>query len=66
KERLLNVCYDMALPATREREVKGLTEAMKNLALRETLIVTAETSEIIETEAGRITVLPLWEWLLGG
>ena len=66
KERLLNVCYDMALPTTRDRERRGLIEAMKNLALRESQIVTAETSEIIETEAGRITVLPLWEWLLGG
>ena len=65
KERLLNVCYDMALPTTRDRERRGLIEAMKNLALRESQIVTAETSEIIETEAGRITVLPLWEWLLG-
>ncbi|MFH1146235.1 MAG: hypothetical protein V1736_00830 [Pseudomonadota bacterium] len=63
---LLNVCYDMALPATRDREVKGLTDAMKRLSLGESLIVTAEASEIIDTEAGRITVLPLWEWLLGG
>jgi len=65
KERLLNVCCDMALPATRDREVRGLTDAMKRLALRESLLVTAETSEIIDTQAGRITVLPLWEWLLG-
>ena len=66
KESLLNVCYDMALPATRDREVRGLTDAMKRLALGESQIVTAEVSEIIDTEAGRITVLPLWEWLLGG
>jgi hypothetical protein len=65
KEFLLNVCYDMESPATREREVKGLIEAMKRLSLGESLILTAEAKEIIDTEAGRISVIPLWEWLLG-
>ncbi len=64
KEFLLNVCYEMESPATREREVKSLTEAMKRLSLGESLIVTAETREIVDTAAGRITVMPLWEWLL--
>jgi hypothetical protein len=65
KEFLLNVCYDMESPATRAREVKGLIEAMKRLSLGESLIVTADDMETIDTEAGRISVMPLWEWLLG-
>lgn len=64
KELLLNVCYDMESAATREREVLGLIEAMKRLSLGEALIVTAEDKEIIDTETGKITVMPLWEWLL--
>jgi uncharacterized protein len=66
QERLLNVCYDMESQSTREREVNGLVAAMKRLSLKESLIVTAENKETIATEAGRITVIPLWEWLLGG
>lgn len=60
KEQLLDVCYDMmALPATRDREARGLTAAMKRLKPGDSQIVTVEASEIIGTEAGRIKVLPL-------
>ena len=56
----------MSAPATRKSEVNGLADAMKRFSLEESLIVTAEDKDIIETEAGRIIVMPLWEWLLGG
>ncbi len=64
KEQLLNVCYEMESPATREREISGLVEAMKRLSLKEGSIVTAEHKEVIKTEAGKINIIPLWEWLL--
>jgi hypothetical protein len=54
----------MESPATREREINGLIGAMKRLSLSESVIVTAEDKETIDTESGRITVIPLWEWLL--
>lgn len=64
KEHLLNVSYEMESPATKEREIKGLIEAMKSLSLKEGSIVTAEHKDMIKTEAGKIKVIPLWEWLL--
>ena len=54
----------MESPATKEREIKGLIEAMKSLSLKEGSIVTAEHKDMIKTEAGKIKVIPLWEWLL--
>lgn len=66
KERLLNVSYDMDLPATRDREISSLVEAMKIFSLEEGSIVTDEHKELIKTEAGKIHVIPLWEWLLTG
>lgn len=63
---LVNVCYDLENPATRQREVKGLTEAMKFLNLAEGYILTSEQEEEIEIEGGTIHVLPLWKWLLEG
>lgn len=66
EERLLNVSYDMDLPATRDREINGLVEAMKKLSLEEGCIVTSEHKELIKTEVGNIHVIPLWEWLLTG
>lgn len=64
KEYLLNVSYEMESQTTREREIRGLTEAMKRLSLKEGSIVTSERKELIKTEFGKINVLPLWEWLL--
>jgi predicted AAA+ superfamily ATPase len=64
KERLLNVSYDMDSPLTRKREINGLIEAMKRFSLSEGSIVTAEHKEVVKTEAGKISVMPLWEWLL--
>jgi len=62
---LVNVCYDFSLPTTREREVKGLGEAMKTLKLGSSLILTADVEEKIEIEGNVIQAMPLWKWLLG-
>jgi len=64
KEHLLNVSYEMEPPETREREIRGLVEAMKRLSLKEGTVVTSEQKELIKTEAGEINVIPLWQWLL--
>jgi predicted AAA+ superfamily ATPase len=65
KEHLLNVSYEMESQETREREIRGLVEAMKRLSLKEGTVVTSEQKELIKTEAGEINVIPLWQWLLG-
>jgi predicted AAA+ superfamily ATPase len=41
-----------------------LIEAMKSFSLKEGSIVTAEYKDMIKTEAGKINIIPLWEWLL--
>ncbi len=64
KRYLLNVCYEIESPETREREIKGLIEAMKRLSLKAGTVVTSEQKELIKTEAGEINVIPLWQWLL--
>jgi predicted AAA+ superfamily ATPase len=61
---LINVCYDIENPATRSREVKGLSEAMRTLKIDESTLITADREETIQTEQGRIRVIPLWKWLL--
>jgi predicted AAA+ superfamily ATPase len=66
KEHLLNVSYEIESPATREREIRGLDEAMQRFSLKNGTIVTSEHKEEIKTEAGKLYVIPLWEWLLAG
>ncbi len=52
-------------PHTREREMKGVLAAMDAYKLTEGTIITWEDEEEIRTEDNRrISVVPVWKWLL--
>ena len=50
--------------SNRERELKGLLKAMKELGITQGLILTYDQEEEIDSDLGKITVLPVWKWLL--
>ena len=60
----VQACYQMSEAKTREREIKGLCEAMKACKLENGLIVTWQETETIQVPEGRIRVRPAWEWML--
>jgi predicted AAA+ superfamily ATPase len=60
----VQVTESLSLPATREREVRGLREAMRARGLSEGTIVTLDEDDRIATEEGTIQVMPAWRWLL--
>ncbi len=49
---------------TRKREVRALTTAMQETGIKGTTIVSLDTEERIETDAGVINVVPAWLWAL--
>jgi len=49
---------------TREREVRGIVEAMKSYNLKKSLILTFKEKETIFTEGFTIDVIPVYQWLL--
>ena len=51
-------------PATREREVRALREAMATLGHKEATIVTLAMGEEIRVAEGTIHVVPLWRWAI--
>lgn len=59
---LMQVCADPEDPATKQREVNALAEAMSELGVGSSTIVTLAHSERIETPTGRIRMVPAWEW----
>jgi predicted AAA+ superfamily ATPase len=61
---LVQVCADLSDKTTLTREVRALTEAMKEMNLMEAEIVTLNSSEEITTEHGLIRVVQAWAWLL--
>jgi len=60
KGYLINVCYDMTQPATREREIRGLSRAMEDLDIQEATIITSEQEEEINIDTKTIHIIPLW------
>ena len=61
---LTQVCDSLTHPATRERELKSLTEAMMETGTKTATIITRSEEGVEQTQAGTILIQPAWHWLL--
>jgi len=64
KRYLIQVCDSLAEVATRNREIAALTDAMAELKQTRSFIVTRREEGVVNTDAGKITLLPAWRFLL--
>jgi uncharacterized protein len=62
--QLVQVAQNMDNPATREREIRALEDAMKTLDLSSGMILTDSNTETITRNGITITIRSLAEWLL--
>lgn len=53
-----------SLDKNRERELAGLLEAINKYKLKEGLILTTDEEETLQIKNKKITVKPIWKWLL--
>lgn len=63
---LIQVTQHLDNPATREREVRALSEAMQSLKIETSLILADANANAIEENGRTITIRSLAEWLLEG
>ena len=63
---LVQAAWSLDDAAARNRELRALDQAMEELALRESLLISADRAETIAVPSGTVRVLPAWEWLLDG
>jgi predicted AAA+ superfamily ATPase len=61
---LIQVSETLRNPNTRKRETASLTEAMAELQISRSSIVTRNEQKTIETESGTIEAVPIWRFLL--
>ena len=59
----IQVCYTLN-NETRNREIKGLIDAMNIYNLDKGLIITTDKEEEIEIEGKQISIVQVWKWLL--
>jgi uncharacterized protein len=60
----IQVCHSFESTETRQREIKGLIDAMDNYNLNKGLIITDSVEEQIETEGKTISFVPAWRWAI--
>ena len=61
--RAIQVCFDFN-EETKDREITGLVLALKEFNLKEGLILTNNQEDDFIIEGKKITVKPVWQWLL--
>lgn len=61
---LVQVCESIANEQTRKREVLALSEAMSELGLNSSIIVTRNEEKQIKIEDKTINVVPIWRFLI--
>ncbi|MBS3165531.1 ATP-binding protein [Candidatus Woesearchaeota archaeon] len=60
--QVIQVCYVLE-HSNREREIKGILEAMNYFKLKEGLILTFEQTEELELDGKKIKILPVFRWM---
>lgn len=61
---LVQVCYNLSLPEVKEREIRALLKASKELKCKNLLVITSDF-EAEEKKSGlKIQFIPLWRWLI--
>ena len=58
----IQVCWELT-PKNEARELRGLREAMKALAIAEGFILTNDEERELTFEGAKIQVMPAWKWL---
>ena len=61
----IQVAYSVDNSSTREREVRALLAAKKELGIQHLIIITNSTTQELEIDATRIKVVPFLEWASG-
>jgi len=62
--QLIQVCYDPSDIKTKDRELKSLLKASKELKCRNLLVITGDKEGEETIEHTKIRYIPLWKWLL--
>lgn len=60
----IQVCHSLQNEETRQREIKGLSEAMDTHKLSDGLIITFDTAEEFTLGEKNIKIVQAWKWLL--
>jgi hypothetical protein len=64
RKTLVQAAADLTDGETRARELKALDEAMGECGIARATVVTMNQEERLNTDHGRVEIVPAWQWLL--
>lgn len=64
--QIVQVCYNLSDPATYKRETGALGQAMNELSVRSSVIISYNERKELKTPEGIIRIIPAQEWLMNG
>ena len=62
--QLIQVCWNLTEPKTKERETRSLAKVIDELKAKEALLITEEYENEEEVRGHLVKFMPLWKWLL--
>ena len=60
----IQVVYSLSSEKTKTREIKGLSQTLKDHPQAQGLILTMDETDEIIIEEKKVSVLPIWQWIL--
>ena len=63
-KKLIQVCYDVQDYDTKNREIKSLIKASKELKCNNMFVITEDYAKEEKIKGKKIKFIPLWRWLL--
>ena len=63
-KKLIQVCYDVEDYSTKERELKALVRASRDLRCNNLVVLTWDYEGLKKYKGKKIKFLPLWKWIL--
>ncbi len=62
-EKVIQVCYELN-EENKDRELKGIVEAMDEFNLKDALILTMDQEDLISVDGKKIVIKPVWKWVI--
>lgn len=63
-KELIQVCYEINDPPTKEREIKSLLRASKELKCNNLTVINQDIEKEEEIKGKKVKFVPLWKWLV--
>jgi len=63
-KQLIQVCYSLSDPETKNREINSLLNASKELNCNDLVVITLDYEGEEKVKEKKIKFIPLWKWLL--